>query len=303
MLKNGLFTAFGFIIESQIDLPELFSVETETQIQVKISLGQVPSTLSDATMKSPWYEVSQNAYLLRVEGIADYYVQNGETITIAPDEKASQADIRAFLLTSVMAQLLHQRGAFVLHGSVALIHDKAVLFLGPTIAGKTSLALELYKNGYTLLSDEICAIIIKYGKAMILPGIPRLTVWKDTMEVSGQDPAAYTAIRQGIYKYNFSVKEKFFNQATELSDVIIMSNNNMRDITMKTVSGAKKFEKIMLNAFRLESKALGSQKEKNYIHAVAITNCAKIYQFEYNIRLHPPKELAAFVVKELMEHA
>ncbi len=302
MLINGLYTAFGLTIASQIQLPELFPVQADAPVQVKISLGQVPQTLDDSLLKNPWYEVSGNAYLLHVEGIADYYIQNGDTITIAPNEAASQEDIRVFLLTSVIAQLLHQRGAFILHGSAALIQDKAVLFLGPTIVGKTSLALELYQQGYPIVSDELCAIRMEMGKAVILPGIPRLTVWKDTLERAGEDPAAYTAIRQGINKYSYPIKETFLDKATEISAIIIMSSNNMRDITFKTVSGAKKFKLIMQNVFQLDSKAYGSYKEKNYMHTVGIVNCAQIYQFEYNSRLHPSKELAAFVAKELIGH-
>lgn len=302
-MKNGLFSVFGLIIESEIKLPELFPAEAEAQVQVKICLGQVPLTLDDVVKKSPWYEISQNAYLLRVEGIADYYVQNGDSIMIAPNEKASQADIRVFLLTSVIAQLLYQRGVFVLHGSAVQIKDKATLFLGPTIAGKTALILELYRKGYPLLSDELCAVTIENGEIVILPGIPRLTVWKDTLEKAGEDPAEYTTIRQNLSKYDVSVKDNFGNKATTISDVVIMSSNNMQNITLKTVSGAKKFEMIMLNTFHLESKTVGSQKEKNYIHAVEIAKSAKIYRFEYNNRRHSSKELAAFVVKELIEHA
>jgi hypothetical protein len=302
MIINELYTAFGLTIASQIHMPELSPAGAEAQVQVKIGLGQVPHTIDDALMRNPWYEVSKNAFLLHVEGIADYYVQNGDTITIAPDEKASQEDIRVLLLTSVMAQLLHQRGIFVLHGSAVLVRNKAVLLLGSAMAGKTSLVLQLYQQGYPVLSDELCATVIRNGKMMILPGIPRLAVWQDALERAGEDPTAFTAIRRGIAKYNYPVKGNGVTNGVEISDIIFMSFGNTRNIALTAVTGTEKFKKIMLSVYHLESKTYGFPREQNYLYAVGLANGAKVYRLEYNLRLHPSADLAAFVAKELTAH-
>jgi hypothetical protein len=298
-MKSELFTAFGLTIESQIPLPELPPAGVGAQAQVKICLGQVPKTLPDSLIKNPWYEVSRNAYLLRVEGIAEYYVQNGETVTIAPAGETPPEDIRIFLLTSVMAQLLHQRHMFVLHGSAVMFQGKAVLFLGPAMAGKTSLALQLYQQGYPFLIDELSVAVMENGKMMLLPGIARLAVWQDTLEKAGHDPAAFTAIRRGISKYHFPVAGNETSKKVEISDVILMNFGNTRNMTLNGVTGTEKFKKIMLSTYHLESRMCGFPREQNYLHAVGLASGAKVYRLEYNLRLHASGALAAFVAKEL----
>lgn len=299
MLNNKMFTAFGIVIESQIELPELFTTGIDMPPQVKISFGHVPRKLDNAITGNPWYEIANGQFLLRVEGIADYYVADGNAITIEPNEKATQKDIRVFLLNSVMAQLLHQRGLFLLHGSGAIIKNKAVLFLGSSSTGKTSIALDLYKRGYPLSGDELCAVTIENGKPKLLPGIPQLNVWEDTLVNSGEIIGQYKTIRNGINKYVVSVKENFCMETPEISGIIILNNNKSQVLDSKQVLGAQKFKKMMLNAFRLNITEKSGPKESNYLHAITIANYARISELSFNHSLHTPSELFELLSKEL----
>lgn len=299
MLNNRMVTAFGIIIESQIELPELFTTAADMAPQVKISLGHVPKKLDNAITGNPWYEIANGKFLLRVEGIADYYVTDGNAITIEPNEKATQEDIRVFLLNSVMAQLLHQRGLFLLHGSGAIIKNKAVLFLGSSSTGKTSITLDLYQRGYPLTGDELCAVTIENRKPKLLPGIPQLNVWEDTLVKSGEMTSEYQTIRNGINKYAVSVKENFCMDAAEISDIIILNNNNSQKLNLKQLQGAQKFKKIMLNAFRLNITEKSGPKESNYLHVIAIANHARISEHSFNHSLHAPSKLFELFSKEL----
>jgi len=299
MAKMKYYSAFGLLIESEIELPELDMADTSIlPAQIKINLGSVPSTLDNSFMKTPWEELSQESYILRVDGIADFLAQNGDTIIIEPKDMNQLDDVRVFLFNSLLAQLLYQRGILILHGMAFLMKDKAVLLLGHSITGKSSIALDLYKRGYSVINDEICAVVIGNGKAEILPGIARITVWKDTLEKFGENPEDYNVIRKGFYKYNYPV-ETFSNKLIEISDVVIMNNNNMKDIRLTAVLGAKKFEKLMLNVFRLKLKSFDSQKQKNYNDIVGIASCAKIHQLDYNIKVHHINNITDYILKEL----
>ena len=102
--------AFGLRIESALALPELYGGEAgAADVRVTLTRGDVPAG-------EGWISVDADTVLLRLEDMA-FTVSAGTLIEIvAPPERADN-DIRIWLLGTVMATLLHQRGMFSLHAN------------------------------------------------------------------------------------------------------------------------------------------------------------------------------------------
>ena len=77
-----------------------------------------------------------------------------------------------FLIAQVLPFAALLRGLEVFHAS-AIVHDgKAVALIGPSHAGKTSLALELCRRGATFLTDDVLAVE-RVGEDLLgYPGTP-----------------------------------------------------------------------------------------------------------------------------------
>ena len=105
---NGVYHAFGLNIDSELLFPDMPKISGTTD--VVIQYGPVPEAIPDASLVGVRYQAAPRAFLLRVDGIASYYVKNGRTIIIEPENGAAEEEIRLFLLGSVMGGLLHQRG-------------------------------------------------------------------------------------------------------------------------------------------------------------------------------------------------
>jgi len=249
---KGKYTAFGLNIESELELPELTA--SEGPADVSIVFGETPRHLEAPAAETPWYEVKAGEFLLTVDSVARYYAGNGRCIVVEPVEGADEESVRVFLLESVFPALLQQRGYLALHGSAAVIRGKAVAIAGKSSAGKTAVALALYDRGFSLLTDEICALGVSGdGKLMIYPGAPWLHAWRDTLETSGRGAGGLAPIRLGLNKYSFPVRDRFATGPAELSHIFLLSEHNRDEAIVEAVRGGEKLESLLRQAFFVET--------------------------------------------------
>lgn len=237
-------SAFGLTFESEIELPELDRA-VRSEADVRIALENAPSHLENADFVDPWYESAGNRFLLRVPGIANYYVEHGKRIVIEVSDGASDEDARVFLLNSALPALLMQRGLVTLHGAAVVVDGQGTAILGASQAGKTALALSLYDRGCKLLADEVCAVALREGKAFLLPGVPQLNVWADTLKDSGRVAVDFRPVRRGLEKYAVSEAGMFLRKPVPISRVVLLRHHNEAVDLRVSVTGAQKFKKMM----------------------------------------------------------
>ena len=110
----------------------------------------------------PNWESAPGLFLLEVDGVARYLVREGREIVV---ERAGNDDgaVTAFLLGSVLAACLQQRGILTLHASAMATDDGAVLFAGHSGVGKSTLMAALTERGYAMLSDDVTGIVRNGG--------------------------------------------------------------------------------------------------------------------------------------------
>ena len=209
-------SAFGLAFETAMELPEMDGTFC-AQADVRIELGEAPGHLENAEYANPWYEAAGDRFLLRVPEIANFYVENGNRIVVEGLSGAPGEDAGVFLLGSALSALLMQRGMLALHGVAAVINGRGTAILGASQSGKTALALALHDRGCKLLADEVCAVDLRGGEALLLPGVPQLNAWADTLKDSGRDAANYRPIRRGLGKYAVREAGMFLDRPVPLS--------------------------------------------------------------------------------------
>lgn len=291
--EKYLYALFGMVIQSELELPGL--TICEGQADVTITLGETPQHLDEPLQKTPWYEVGNEKYLLRVNGVADYYVANGKMIVIKQLKTAADELVRLFIPESVIPVLLQQRGFLALHGAVVNIHNKAVALLGLSQTGKSTLAYTFYNREYQVMSDEICAINLANNKAVIYPGIPRLHVWRDALHFADKDCKEYQPVRKGIEKYIVPVEDRFSEEALELGGIIILSHHNKKEINYEFVKGAEKLGKLRQYVNHIES-ALDKGKQ---FQLMTETCKSPMMQIAFNENRYPLNEMIDIIRKEM----
>lgn len=260
---DNMYRIFGLNIVSALPLPSLPQSQPDAAPEVVIVYGDTPDALSDPRIKGVRYQAAPGEFLLRVDNVARFYVQDGNRITIMPEAGAGVDDILIFLMGSAFGALLHQRNILVLHGSAIAVNGGSVAFCGPSGIGKSTLAAGLHQRGYPFLADDLCAIAMFEGRPAVIPGFPRLKLWADTLKKLDTCKDQLKSVRLGVdlEKYFLPVNNSS-HTPQPLDTVFIMESTNKGTMSLTPLPGNEKIDPLIENTYRMRFlHGLGGKKD------------------------------------------
>ena len=285
---------FGLNIQTDISLPAVPVFQTPLSHDVTIAFGNTPDTLINPQLKGVRFQAGNGEFLLRVDGVARYHVQNGSRITIMPESGADDDDILVFLMGSAMGALLHQRNILVLHAGAIAVNGGSVLFSGPSGIGKSTLTAGFHQRGYPFLADDVCAITVGNGHPSVIPGFPRLKLWADVLKRLNTDTGSLKTVRWGkdLKKYFLPV-ENIQKAPVPIKSVFILETTNTDRMEINALNAGYKIDPIIDNTYRLRFlEGLGGKTE-HFRQCAAVAAKAAVY------RAVRPKK--GFLLNEQME--
>lgn len=129
-------------------------------------------------------------YLLRFPEKGDFHLSaDGARIRgYAPPDRPL-ATTRHLLLDQVIPLALSLRGKLVMHASAVALPSGAVVLVGATGLGKSTLTASFCRQGFPLVADD-GLVLEKAGKTLqCVPSYPGLRLWDDSLEgVFGLQP-------------------------------------------------------------------------------------------------------------------
>ena len=247
-----MYPAFGLIVNSEIECCELLPCIGSAH-DVSVRNGIVPENLGNdhdfSLVEGVLYQASHDQFLLKLEGIANYLVRNGNEIIVEAGPESDMDIVRLFLFGSAFGALLFQRGVLPLHGSAVTTPKGAVLFVGPSGHGKSTLAGAFHKRGYSVLSDDVCAITSTDGVPMVLPAYPRLLLWADAVgHLAGENANLSPALARQE-KYQFPVYQNFASDAVPIRAVYVLHPTSGQTITLTQLTGFDKIGTLTENTY------------------------------------------------------
>ncbi|HEX3918399.1 MAG TPA: hypothetical protein VHW60_13760 [Caulobacteraceae bacterium] len=195
--------AFGLRFRSELELPELAPFDADGEPDVTIRLGAVPAALPGSTPVGRLAHALPGDFLVDVPKVARFRVLAGREIIADIAPGATPAEVRAYLLGTVAAAAIYQRGMLPLHANSVRCGDDGFAFAGPTGSGKSTLAAYFLDRGYPVLADDVTVVSpCEAGPAAAWPGVRRIKLCADAFAAFGRDTA-------GLERVPGVAREKF----------------------------------------------------------------------------------------------
>lgn len=241
---------FGLHIRSCFELPELVPAIGDSDPDVIIEEGGVAAPTGG---KDGLFAVD-NSLVLVVPDVARYRIDEGRRITVEAAENVAERNVRLFLLGSAFGALLHQRRMLPLHANAVEVGEAAVAFMGASGQGKSTLAAWFHAQGDNVIADDVCVIGFGgAGRPFASPGLPRLRLWAEALQVMGHDKANYqrSYIDEAAVVEKFDVPIKGAGSASrdiDLAALYLLDRGDALSITR--LSGLEAAEAVFANTYR-----------------------------------------------------
>jgi len=186
---NHTYTIYDLTLKVPFSCPMLIPAQAGAVPDVTVVEGPVPRSLPSTVMKEPAWQASPGLFLFRGGHRAGrFLVEGGNRITLERNPEAEDELLCAFLVTTVMAALLRQRGLLVLHANVAVTPCGAIAISGESGSGKSTTQAALLKQGCRMLADDVTVLRLeKDGTVVALPGVPKMNLCEDAAIKLGHD--------------------------------------------------------------------------------------------------------------------
>jgi hypothetical protein len=178
---------YGLLFRSEIPLPPLPESPPGSP-DVLVRLDEVPPLGEGAVDFSHSHQYTPDSIRIQYPDTGPIKISGGREIVASPPDPHRLERLRVAILGPAVAFLLHQRGFLVLHAS-AIVHDgQAVLLLGFSGTGKSTIAGALIQRGHALISDDVVAVDTEALTPRVTGGYPELKMWPDSLLAIGEKP-------------------------------------------------------------------------------------------------------------------
>lgn len=239
---------YGLRVDAAFELPELTPCTDKTVANVIVTLGQRTDVGAD------FLNVVVNGdVVLTVPGVARFTMSNGARIVIEPDQRSSARDIRLYLLGSALGATLHQRMLLPIHSNAVIIDGGAVAFIGRSGSGKSTLATWFHDRGHAILSDDVCVLgKDEAGRVIAHRGVPRIRLWRDSLEASGRKTTDHQPVADFADKYALHTGNAAVAESAIMRAFFLLSDDHSTggDATIACVAGGEAARALMENTYR-----------------------------------------------------
>jgi len=241
-------TVYGTKIKSDIAFPLDLSHETEVRYALELS-SKVPDEIKRSitcgfpvflTHGRKVYLYSDREFVgndagqpwcYEVKGIVRFYWKGGEEIIYYDVDKKGDANLLSFWFIHLLLPFylsLEEKYEF-LHAGAVEVEGKPILFIAPSMGGKSTMTDYFIKQGHTLVSDDKVPTFIKDGKFMAVGSFPYHRPYRKFEEV-------------GYHVENFMTDFKPIHAFYVLEGV-----EGDAEIMIEEIKGFNKFDRLLLN--------------------------------------------------------
>ena len=245
------YRAFGLKIGS--DLPLLGLETTDEAPDVLVRRGPLPEWNSDdRTIRyGDRFRIRGQQWAVHFKALPFAgLVQDGNSIRFDADPAQDEMS-SLHVLGSCTGALLFQRGLAPLHGNTVAGPGGAAMIAGRIGAGKSSTTFALLERDYKLVADDISPVSFEAEDPQVIPGFPRLKLWKSTLDYFGCDSRQFARLRSGADKYHYPVTDRFCSGPQKLNAIYILQPQDAPGVRIRALTGLEKLNALRPHLYKI----------------------------------------------------
>lgn len=293
-----LYTIFHLTVSAPFELSGFAPCSGERP-EVVIRLGTVPARLEGAEHVWGRNQLKRSEFLLTVPRVARYLVRDGAQIVIEPEPGAHPENVRLFLLGSAFGALLHQRRELVLHASSVATDRGAVLLLGRSGHGKSTLAALLGRSGHRLLGDDKGVVLRQNGQSLLCAGPKQSWLRRDTIERMGIEEPELERRRDGRDKYAWQGAPLASNSPCLIHRIYELTFHDRTEPEIVSLHGPDAVLTLMRNIFRRGILRRMEGVETSFHQCAQLALRVPMRRLRRDKARHSPEQVLALLQAEL----
>ncbi len=140
--------------------------------------------LPDGSLWTRFFRLREG-YLIRFPDLADFEVSSdGSRVQYWSANGVAEETVALLFNNQVRPLALSRQGKLMLHASSVALEGEAVAFVGPSGRGKSTLAASFATHGFPCLTDDGLQVEIGEDFATLLPSLPSLRLWDDSLRAT-----------------------------------------------------------------------------------------------------------------------
>jgi hypothetical protein len=193
-------------------LPDWTIRRSELRNELPVGELEIPIWIDEqgSLMLSRIEDSGDERFRLRLADQISVDISFGEQLVCEHAVSASVADSthRHFLIDQVLPRILGHNGNLVLHAAAVRIGDEAVVLLGTSGTGKSSLAASFERAGHSLLGDDALVVSWRGQSAHVRAVYPSLRLFPDSIDALFSESVPTASVAHYTPKLRVSVPLK-----------------------------------------------------------------------------------------------
>ncbi len=181
---------------------------------------------------------------------------------VDPDPSADPRAVRLSILGPAFSKILEQRNDLVLHASAVGFKGGAIVFVGASGSGKSSLAAAFCSKGHSFITDNLLVIRFIKNRAVVFPGFPQIKLFPDSAKALKFNPDHLPAIEAGARKRWVSQEAQFSVKPALLKRIYFLSKG--KTVAVQNALSREKIIQLISHSIGVESKSAQETLSQNF---------------------------------------
>lgn len=269
-----LYEAYNLRINSEIELP-LLNLSSSTSADVEISIDNNLAFPSEYKESNFFTKTTFDSVFYFKKNIGLFFIKK-DSIKIKPDCKDFDADFSRVMLGLPFGYLLMLNSKLTFHASAVMRNDKAVIFMGKSGMGKSTIAYDLLLKNFKLITEDICAI----DNREILHSFSLLKIsnrgcLNDTSFFEGDK---YSFLTDSLGRQGFKVKNRFLSKKNNACSLVyVLLDAKIESVEIKRASLNQSTKYILNNTFKTHPMANDLLLRENLKQVIDFSSKVKVY--------------------------